>query len=371
MTLKFKPHTVSIAFISLVVFTLLLINPGCKKHDIKWDLERINPIDSTNSTINPQGSPTVNTISISNITQNSAIVSGELTDQGNSTITQHGHCWATTSNPTTSNSNTTLGATSNTGNFSSNLSGLISNTSYYVRAYATNSSGTAYGNQINFTAGQNTYAPIVTTGSVNNITAISASVPGTITDLGGSTITQHGHCWSSSSNPTISNSKTTLGFTSTIGSFNSNISNLNPITTYYIRTYATNNTGTAYGNQVSCTTDFQNVTCNITSSTNNVNGWYFMLNPSVSLYHLGNTYTIEMSSPQNYYFSPQNVCYLYLNEQNITSFGGNFSSYTNGNGLLIYYYDYTIPAGLTASNCYTIRVLKAQDTWISDPFTIY
>ena len=254
MTLKFKPHTVSIAFISLVVFTLLTINPGCKKHDIKWDLERINPVDSTNITINPSGSPSVNTVSISNINQNSAIVNGEIISLGNSAVTEHGHCWATSTYPTISDSKTTLGSMSNLGTYSSSLNGLNNNSTYFVRAYATNSSGTAYGNQISFTAGQNTYAPIVTTGPVNNITAISATAPGTITDLGGSTITQHGHCWSTSASPTISDSKTTLGSITNTVNFNSNLTSLEPNTTYYIRAFATNGSATSYSNQISFTT---------------------------------------------------------------------------------------------------------------------
>ena len=64
------------------------------------------------------------------------------------------------------------------------------------------------------------------------------------------------------------------------GSFNSYLTNLTHSTTYYVRAYATNSLGTAYGNQVSFTTNFQNSPCNITSSTTHTNGWYFLQNPS-------------------------------------------------------------------------------------------
>ena len=132
MTLKFKSHTVSIAFISLVAFILLMINPGCKKHNIKWDLDRINQNDSVNFVLVPNGAPLVNTTNISSITQSSAIVSGEIISLGNSTITQHGHCWATSTYPTISDSKATLGSMSNLGTYSSSLNGLNNNTQFRI-----------------------------------------------------------------------------------------------------------------------------------------------------------------------------------------------------------------------------------------------
>lgn len=95
------------------------------------------------------GLPTVNTASVSNITQNSATSGGNVTDQGSSSVTAKGVCWSTSPNPTLSNSHTIDG--SGAGSFTSNITGLTANTTYYVKAYATNSSGSAYGNQVNFT----------------------------------------------------------------------------------------------------------------------------------------------------------------------------------------------------------------------------
>ncbi len=71
-----------------------------------------------------------------------------MTDDGGATVTTRGVCWSTSQNPTTSNSKTTDG--SGTGSFTSSLTGLTCGTTYYVRAYATNSAGTAYGSQENF-----------------------------------------------------------------------------------------------------------------------------------------------------------------------------------------------------------------------------
>jgi hypothetical protein len=101
-----------------------------------WVITPSNPIANL---------PTVSTIAISNITNTTANSGGIVTSQGGSPVTARGVCWSATPNPTISNSFTT--DASGTGAFTSILSGLTSNTTYYVRAYATNSSGTSYGLQ--------------------------------------------------------------------------------------------------------------------------------------------------------------------------------------------------------------------------------
>ncbi len=100
-------------------------------------------------TTNTNQLPTITTNSISNITSNSATCGGNVTNAGGSTITNRGVCWGTSSNPTISNSKTSNGT--GIGSFTSSITGLSANTTYYVRAYATNSAGTAYGSQISFT----------------------------------------------------------------------------------------------------------------------------------------------------------------------------------------------------------------------------
>jgi uncharacterized protein (TIGR02145 family) len=87
----------------------------------------------------------------------------------------------------------------------------------------------------------------VTTGTVTNITTTTATCSGNVTSDGGSSVTARGVCWSTSQNPTTSNSKTTNG--TGLGTYTSNITGLSPNTTYYVRAYATNSQGTAYGEQ--------------------------------------------------------------------------------------------------------------------------
>ena len=121
-----------------------------------------------------------------------------------------------------------------------------------MRAYANNSAGTAYGSQISFTTSAQIQLPTLTTTAASSVSTTSAISGGSITSDGGETITARGVCWSTSQNPTTSNSKTTDG-TGT-GSFSSSITGLNPNTTYHLRAYAINSVGTAYGSDIAFTT---------------------------------------------------------------------------------------------------------------------
>ena len=93
--------------------------------------------------------PTITTKAIVSLSSTSLQSGGEISSQGGSAVTARGVCWATTENPTVSNSKTVDGT--GTGSFSSTITGLLPNTLYYIRAYATNSYGTAYGNQVSLT----------------------------------------------------------------------------------------------------------------------------------------------------------------------------------------------------------------------------
>ncbi len=129
----------SIVIVLLIIFTL--INTSCKK-----EAKSSAPTTSNSTT----SLPTLNTTSLSLITGSSAMSGGNITNDGGASITQRGVCWNTTGNPSISDSITNDGA--GTGIFTSSITGLTANSTYYVRAYASNSSGTAYGNEITFLA---------------------------------------------------------------------------------------------------------------------------------------------------------------------------------------------------------------------------
>jgi len=192
--------------------------------------------------------PVVTTTVVSGINQTTASAGGNVTDDGGAEVTSKGVCWNTSESPTVGNSKTSDGT--GTGSFTSTLTQLIPNTKYYVKAYATNSVGTGYGNEVSFTSSPIVVATL-TTAAVTSVTSTTAVSGGNITSDGGGSVTARGVCWGISANPTTSNNKTTNE--SGTGSFTSNITGLNPGTIYYVRAYATNSAGTAYGNEISFT----------------------------------------------------------------------------------------------------------------------
>jgi len=193
--------------------------------------------------------PTVSTTPPTSITSNSAVSGGNISSSGNSPVMVSGVCWSTYPNPTTNDTCTSDGAIS--GSFTSYLRGLNPGTPYHVRAYAKNSTGTAYGSDLSFTTAS-ADPPTVTTTAVISITTNSAVTGGNITSSGSFPVTASGVCWSTSPNPTINDNCTSDG-TGT-GSFTSTINGLNPKTVYHVRAYATNSAGTAYGSDLSFTT---------------------------------------------------------------------------------------------------------------------
>ena len=93
--------------------------------------------------------------------------------------------------------------------------------------------------------------PVVATSQATNVTAASATLGGNISNVGAPAYTERGVCYSISQNPTISNNKLVASGSGTTGSFSVNASGLSTNTTYYVRAYATNSAGTAYGDQIS------------------------------------------------------------------------------------------------------------------------
>jgi hypothetical protein len=221
-----------------------------------------NDMEFTTLAQSSDGLPSITTIQPSLITANSAKSGGWVKHGGGGIVSARGVCWSSAPGATVNLSTKTNNGT-DTGVFNSNIMGLIANTKYYIRSYATNTKGTSYGNEFTFTTTNSSgpSVPTLSTITVSSITATTANCGGIITNDGGSAIITKGVCWSTSSGPTVSLSTKTDDGSGT-GNFNSLINSLSPGTTYYVRAYATNEVGTAYGNQLYFTSNAVSATVN-------------------------------------------------------------------------------------------------------------
>ena len=193
--------------------------------------------------------PSITTTAVTEISYTTATSGGNIIDQGSSSVLSMGICWNTSPNPTIENNKTLENVA--LGIFISNVTQLTQKTKYYLKAYATNSVGTSYGSEVSFitTAVE---APLLTTEPITSITGNSAISGGNITTDNGGSVTERGVCWSTTVNPTISDSRTTDGTGN--GVYISNITGLSEGTLYHIRSYATNSSGTGYGEDMTYTT---------------------------------------------------------------------------------------------------------------------
>ncbi len=225
-------------------------------------------------TLSGGGQTTINIMNAQSGANFSVNITSKVGDLGSGSIVQYGHVYSFSIQgddlvlgknnvfSTSLNNSSGLSGKNTIGEFTSTLANLNSTTTYYVRPYITTTAGTVYGTQNNFTTPEGTtppaaVKPTVSTDDVTGITTSGANINGTISTLGSSNVTAHGHVWATSNNPTITGSgvtKNNLGTKTTTGSFLSSIDGLAENTTYYVRAYATNNTGTSYGVSKSFTT---------------------------------------------------------------------------------------------------------------------
>lgn len=193
--------------------------------------------------------PKVATLEVKDVTSTTATVTCEVIDDYGSEVTERGVCWSTTQDPTLEYNHINSGE--GVGTYSITLSELQTGMLYHVRAYAKNSKGIAYGNDLHFKTGDSEI-PTVTTSTITDIEWFSAIGGGEVTDDGDATVTERGICWSTSPDPDLSDSFASSG-TGT-GAFTVQMTELAVGTTYYVRAYAINSVGTSYGEPQSFTT---------------------------------------------------------------------------------------------------------------------
>jgi hypothetical protein len=189
------------------------------------------------------GYPSVNTDTVYNITKTTAEVDAEVTDAGSASVTDRGVVYSTSPKPTMGDNVENSG--SGTGVYTCSLTGLTPATTYYVRAFATNSEGTKYGEILEFKTED--YLPEVQYALISNISENSADVESEVTDNGGYPVTDRGFVYSTTPEPTLADQSLSAG--SGTGVFNGTITSLLPGTKYYVRAYATNSQGTKYSEE--------------------------------------------------------------------------------------------------------------------------
>lgn len=224
--------------------------------------------------------PSVHTLDVTRVTDTTAVCGGEIMSNGGAEITAKGVCWSTTQNPTTEdnyvNADVARADEPALDIYECTINGLLPNTTYFVRAFAINEVGTSYGYEKSFNTLEESYPdngeedpdtpdnpddggdeieivlPQITTATVTEITETSAVSGGNVISDGGAEVMARGVCWSVNPNPTIDGKHTEDG--TGVGEFVSSLPNLAINTTYYLRAYATNEVGTAYGEEVTFTT---------------------------------------------------------------------------------------------------------------------
>jgi hypothetical protein len=218
--------------------------------------------------------PSLGTRYVLKITPTSAESGGTIISSGGIPLIVKGVCWNTNPNPTINDNKTNNGT--NVSSFTSNLSSLVPNTTYYVRAYATNSIGTGYGNEETFKTESGIIE--ITTNPVSSVTATTARSGGKITSDGGGSITERGVYYSTNPSPTIADTKIVKG--NGTGNFFTDLTGLNVNSTYYLRAYAINSAGTTYGNEEIFTT--QNGIIIISSTISGIGGTLAILGGNVT-----------------------------------------------------------------------------------------
>ena len=229
--------------------------------------------------------PVVQTGAVTNVSYFTATVAGSITSQGAPNVTEYGFVYSTTNvTPTITDSKIVAGGSVGTlpASFTSNLTLLTNNTGYYVRAYATNSSGTSYGALQRFAT--NDAKPVANTTRVTYTESIrTISAYGEILAQGASPITRYGFVYGTSTAPTLADGVAEVGTTVSLAfplNYNASVSFARlPSGTYYVRSFATNASGTSYGTAISAVVYVNPV---VVTGNNVITGYVAQLSGSVT-----------------------------------------------------------------------------------------
>lgn len=218
-------------------------------------------ITATNSTV----LATLNTLATTNVKTTTATLNGEILTDGSPKYSERGFVYSESSMPTLGSCIQKITSTlTDSKTYSATVSGLTKGKTYYVRAYAINAGKEAYStNEVSFTPSD--ALPQVSTQAVTNIsrTAGKATFNGTIIDEGEPAYTERGFVYATTHNPMVDSDTKVIASGKGRGDFVANATGLVVGNTYYVRAYATNTQGTAYGEEV--TADFSAIMPEVTT----------------------------------------------------------------------------------------------------------
>jgi uncharacterized protein (TIGR02145 family) len=258
-------HKVAASAAGTGAFTVALtqLQPGTLYHIKAYAINTAGTVYGADEFFSTSATkPSVTTAAVTVFTQTTATAGGEVTATGGAEVTERGVYYGTQTDPVTTGTKVSASA-GGSGVFTCSLTSLTAATTYHVKAYAANSAGTEYGSEVTFTTSAVTLAVLTTTAPVlipTSTTSVTAG--GNVTSAGGGTITERGVCWSTSATPVYTGSHiaATTGGT---GSFVVTMTNLLEGTLYYVRAYALNAAGPAYGNEVQILTMMSDLDNNI------------------------------------------------------------------------------------------------------------
>lgn len=261
----------------LIILSVLIF--GCEKQD------------------DESSAPSINTLSLTDVTISSAYSGGTNIKDNGASITEKGICWGKDENPTINNDKIAIGG--GTDDFTAQLTNLTENTTYYVRAYAVNRMGVSYGAVVTF----NTRAyPVLLTPVSENVSLTSFDIKATATSVDGS-ITEQGICWSKQPMPDVNDNK----ITSEPGAgITAKVSDVASGDIYYVRTYVINDVGTFYSNEIVVTTQAIDYDGNIYNTVKIGNQLWMVENLKVTHYRNGD-YLEYVGTGEDWSNSPEGV----------------------------------------------------------------